>query len=241
MTHEFDKDYWESHWQQVGSGRDAGDRVEPPANPHLAVETGDCAPGTALDAGCGEGFEAMWLAARGWQVTAADISAGALARAAERAGTGTASDRVRWVEADLEVWEPEERFDLVTTNYAHPSMPQLAFYERISRWVAPGGTLLVVGHLADGDEHSPGHDHVHGDDRAHGHQHGHEHEHEHEQDHRSGLPPARASVTAASVAAVLDASEWEVVTADERARTVTGPSGQEATLHDVVVRAVRRG
>ena len=221
MTHEFDQDYWESHWQQAGSG---GDGVEPPANPHLAVETGDCAPGTALDAGCGEGFEARWLAARGWQVTAADISAEALARASARARGDAASDRVRWVEADLEVWEPDDRFDLVTTHYAHPSMPQLAFYERLSRWVAPGGTLLVVGHLQDGGDHPVGHDH----------------RHDHASDHQHGRHPAKASVTAASVAAVLDPSEWDVVTADERARTVTGPSGPGVTLHDVVVRALRR-
>ena len=53
---------------------------------------------------------------------------------------------MQWVEADLSVWEPDERFDLVTTHYAHPAGPQLAFYERVSGWVAPGGTLLIVGH-----------------------------------------------------------------------------------------------
>ena len=53
---------------------------------------------------------------------------------------------MEWVEADLGVWDPGTRFDLVTTHYAHPAMPQLDFYERIAGWVAPGGTLLVVGH-----------------------------------------------------------------------------------------------
>lgn len=62
---------------------------------------------------------------------------------------------IRWVEADLSTGEPDSRFDLVTTHCAHPATPQLAFYERISHWVAPGGTLMIVGHL-----HSPGTGHV---------------------------------------------------------------------------------
>ncbi|WP_370121768.1 class I SAM-dependent methyltransferase [Arthrobacter sp. MW3 TE3886] len=110
-------------------------------NPHLVRETGGLAPGTALDAGCGTGAEATWLAARGWQVTGADISGAALAQAAERAEGQSAPGRVTWVEADLTSWAPGGRFDLVTTHYAHPAMPQLAFYERISHWVAPGGML----------------------------------------------------------------------------------------------------
>jgi SAM-dependent methyltransferase len=141
MTHGFDKNYWEQHWHQA---RSSG----PAPNPHLAREAGDLAPGTALDAGCGTGAEARWLAARGWQVTAADISAEALARAAAEPAAGP----VRWVEADLTVWHPGTRYDLVTTHYAHPAMPHLAFYDRVADWVAPGGTLLIVGHR-------PGHHH----------------------------------------------------------------------------------
>ncbi|WP_409491509.1 class I SAM-dependent methyltransferase [Amycolatopsis sp. cmx-11-12] len=143
MTHGFDKDYWEEHWRQNGAGS--------PPNPYLAREIGDLVPGTALDAGCGEGAEAIWLASRGWRVTAVDISAAALARAAER---GT-PERLRWVEADLGNWTPETTFDLVTTHYAHPAMPQLEFYDRVAHWVAPGGTLLVVGHLHT--QHGHGH------------------------------------------------------------------------------------
>ncbi len=138
MSHEFDKPYWEEHWRQA---------YHPGVvNPYLEREIGGLAPGTALDAGCGEGAEASWLASQGWQVTGADISAEALARAAGRDAA------VRWVEADLTTWEPDSRFDLVATHYAHPAMPQLAFYQRIAEWVAPRGTLLIVGHL-----HNPGH------------------------------------------------------------------------------------
>jgi SAM-dependent methyltransferase len=135
VTHAFDKDYWESHWQEANGGELA-------ANPYVARETANLAPGTALDAGCGEGAEAIWLATRGWVVTAADISTAVLARAASRAGPGG----VQWVEADLSVWEPDERFDLVMTHYAHAALPQLMLYERLAGWVAPGGTLLIVGH-----------------------------------------------------------------------------------------------
>ena len=119
-----------------------------PPNPYLAREISGLVPGTALDAGCGAGAEAIWLASHGWQVTAADISSEALARAAERAAAaGGWPSACEWVEADLSVWEPGTRFDLVTTHYAHPAMPQLEFYDRIAGWVAPGGTLLIVGHL----------------------------------------------------------------------------------------------
>ncbi|GAB2975737.1 class I SAM-dependent methyltransferase [Saccharothrix stipae] len=150
MAHGFDKEFWEQHWQQ-GSGGGPASMAGNPPNPYLARETGELAPGTALDAGCGAGAEAIWLASHGWRVTAVDISAEALARAAERAAASGASERLRWVEADLGVWHPGTEFDLVTTHYAHPATSQLEFYDRIAGWVAPGGTLLIVGHL-----HTPG-------------------------------------------------------------------------------------
>ena len=141
--HSFDKAYWSEHWQEAGE--------QLPPNPHLVAEVKDLTPGTAVDAGCGEGAEALWLAQQGWQVTAVDLSPEALERAASRAGDA----HVDWVEADLTTWEPVAQVDLVTTHYAHPAMPQLAFYSRISQWVAPGGTLLVVGHLHDAHGHEP--------------------------------------------------------------------------------------
>lgn len=146
MSTDFDADFWKAHWQRPGALGAA-----PSANPHLA-EVSALPPGRALDAGCGEGAEAIWLAARGWQVTAADISPEALARASRRAAD--AGVEVSWVPADLSVWRPESAFDLVTTFYAHPTIPQLDFYARLADWVAPGGTLLVVGH---GEAHEHGH------------------------------------------------------------------------------------
>ena len=229
MTHDFDKPYWERHWQGRPDG-DASMATNPP-NPHLVRETGGLAPGTALDAGCGAGAEAIWLASRGWQVTGADISAEALAQAAARAAVHEVADRVRWVEADLGTWEPDRQFDLVTTHYAHPAMPQLAFYDRLAGWVAPGGTLLVVGHLAhsDGPEGQ-----ARGQGQGQGHGPGRPQEHGHE-------PPAEATATAAAITARLDGSRWTVVTAAEPVRTLGGHEGRTAELHDVVVRAVRHG
>jgi SAM-dependent methyltransferase len=204
----FDKDYWESHWRQTG-GTGPGQAVGP--NPYLVTETAGLPRGTALDAGCGEGAEALWLAEQGWQVTAVDISAEALARARRRGLGSPGSDRVTWVEADLSDWEPDQQHDLVASHYAHPAMPQLAFYDRLTGWVAPGGTLLIVGHL-----------HTH-DDAAHDH----------------WQPPEETLVTTASITARLDSAQWDVVTAAEHVRTVTDREGEEVTLHDVVVRATR--
>jgi hypothetical protein len=99
-------------------------------------------------------------------------------------------------------------------------MPQLAFYERISGWVAPGGTLLIVGHLHTSE--TPGHGHSQ-EQRGHGHN-----------------PPEEASVTAASITVGLDATEWDIVTADEPIRTLTNRAGRTVQLDDVVVRATRR-
>jgi SAM-dependent methyltransferase len=220
MTHEFDKQYWEQHWRQS----DGGSMSASAPNPYLATELASLTPGTALDAGCGAGAEAIWLAAQGWRVTAVDISATALAQAAARAADSGTSDSVVWVEADLGVWQPDALFDLVTTHYAHPAMPQLDFYARLAEWVALGGTLLIVGHLAS-------------EDGVAGHGHGHE---GHGSGHAGGEPPSEASVRAADVAALLGERGWQVVTADERHRVVAGDRQAAVSLHDVVVRAVRR-
>jgi SAM-dependent methyltransferase len=207
--HAFDQGYWDRHYRGPEERHPSG-----PPNPHLVRETIALTPSTALDAGCGEGAEALWLADRGWDVTAADIASEALSRARSRAA-GAHAGRVRWEEVDLGSWEPEQQFDLVTTHYAHPAMPQLDFYDRIAGWVAPGGTLLVVGHLHEGSGHDPGRDEAH-----------------------PGEPPAKATVTAADVVNRLDRTGWEVLTAEARSRTVSR-GGAERTLHDVVVRARR--
>lgn len=217
MTHSFDQDYWDQHWHGDQAGGQVAMAVSPP-NPHLMREVGNLEPRAALDAGCGAGAEAIWLASRGWQVTGADIAGEALTRAAERAAANGVADQVQWVQADLTTWEPGTRYDLVTTHYVHPAMPQLEFYDRIASWVSPGGTLLIVGHLHHG--RGPGHGHGHGNG--------------------GGEPPASASVTTADITARLDPTVWDVVTAEESQRTLSGHGRSAVTLHDVVVRATRR-
>jgi SAM-dependent methyltransferase len=201
MSHEFDKGYWQQHWNDT---HPAGGM---PPHPALDTELSGHGPGTALDAGAGEGAEAAWLASRGWNVTAVDISSEALRRASERFSTVASS--VTWVEADLTVWQPPRPFDLVTTFYAHPTIPQLAFYERISRWVAPSGTLLIVGHH-----------HAHGHAERHGH-------------------PQSAVTGPELIRELLDPAAWQVETAEVRERSVATPAGHATTLHDVVFRARR--
>ena len=193
-----------------------------PPNPHLIREVSRLVPGTALEAGCGAGTEALWLASQGWQVTGADIAAEALTIAARRSAELGLSGRVSWVEADLSAWEPPARYDLVTTHYAHPAIPQLDFYERLASWVAPRGTLLIVGHL---------------NDAGHGRHGGHVTHAGHD---RGAHPPAEAGVTAASVTARLEADRWEIVTAEEASREMPGHGGAPVAVHDVVVTATRR-
>ena len=154
-----------------------------------------------------------------------------MARAAERAAAEGVGDRVEWVRADLGSWEPARAYDLVTTHYAHPAMPQLEFYDRLSAWVAPGGSLLVVGHLHTGHA-----------DMAHGGHAGHA-DHGHATTERrttTSRPPRRASPRA-SITERLDPATWDVVTAGEHTRTLDGAGGGHGILQDVVVRAVRRG
>lgn len=112
-------------------------------NPQLVAEASHLAPGTALDVGCGEGADAVWLASRGWRVTAVDFAAAALERAAANAG-GIAVD---WVRADVRLGVPGGPYDLVSAQFFHlPGEPRQALFARLAAAVAPGGTLLIVGH-----------------------------------------------------------------------------------------------
>ncbi|GAA1122566.1 class I SAM-dependent methyltransferase [Citricoccus alkalitolerans] len=233
--HRFDQEYWERHWTpDAETGEGVGQAV--PVSPYLEAETGHLAPATALDAGCGKGTEALWLAHRGWQVTGADISATALAAAAARAKTEGMAGRVSWTEADLTRWEPGRTWDLVVTHYAHPDSGQLAFYERIASWVAPGGTLLIVGHL-----HAPHAGHPsHGEHHQHvghvGHV-GHVSHHGHGGHDGSGHPEG-STATLAGITALFAVPGWTVERGYESTRTVEAGE-RPVTLRDVIVRATR--
>lgn len=118
------------------------------ANPQLVAEAGRLTPGTALDLGCGEGGDVIWLAEQGWRVTGADFSAKGLERAAAHAAEAGVADRCDWWQVDARTFEAGDReFDLVTTHFLHPPEGSIVdVVRRLAPAVAPGGHLLVVGH-----------------------------------------------------------------------------------------------
>jgi SAM-dependent methyltransferase len=112
----------------------------------LVQETGDLAPGRALDVAAGEGRNAIWLAERGWRVLAVDFSRVALGRGARLAAERGVE--VEWELADVTRWTPTPRgFDLVVVLYLHlEADTMLGVVRRAADAVAEGGTILVVGH-----------------------------------------------------------------------------------------------
>ncbi|MGM1058659.1 SAM-dependent methyltransferase [Saccharothrix sp. Mg75] len=119
-------------------------------NELLVREVAHLDPGTALDLGCGEGGDALWLAAQGWRVTAVDVSGVALARAEAAAVEAGVADRVEWRRHDLSRTFPEGEFDLVSAQFLHSEWAaegeRDSILARAAEAVAPGGVLLVVGH-----------------------------------------------------------------------------------------------
>lgn len=114
-------------------------------NGALVAEVADLPPGQALDVGCGEGADAVWLARRGWHVTALDVSRVALDRAAAHARE--AGVDIAWVHAGLvEAALPTASFDLVSAQYPALRHTELDAERALLGAVAPGGTLLLVTH-----------------------------------------------------------------------------------------------
>ena len=182
-------------------------------NPQLLAEVADLEPGLALDVGCGEGADAVWLAQRGWQVVATDISGVAIERASEhvRSADPSVAARVEWRQVDLLVSAPEpDTFDLVSVQFMHlPPELRTQLFTSLASSVRSGGTLLVVGH--------------------------------HPSDLLTGVRrPSEPELlyTADDVAKLLGPS-WTVVVSDSRPRLATTPDGVEVTVHDAVLRAVR--
>ena len=132
-------EYWENRYRESGKSWSGN------ANAALVREIDGVAPGTALDLGCGEGGDALWLAHNGWSVTAVDIAPSALAiGAAEQ----QPDDDITWVAADLSDWVPPRSYDLVSACFLHSTvdLPREEILRRAAAAVAAGGTLLVVGH-----------------------------------------------------------------------------------------------
>jgi len=127
---------WDRRWEERGF-HCADDPVGV-----LAGELEHLTPGRALDLGCGAGRTALWLADRGWRVTAVDFSEAALAIARRH------NREVDWVLADVREYEPEpEAFDLALVLYMHlPPGERSALLARAAAAIVPGGTLAVLGH-----------------------------------------------------------------------------------------------
>jgi 2-polyprenyl-3-methyl-5-hydroxy-6-metoxy-1,4-benzoquinol methylase len=198
----FDREFWEDRWAQVL--RDHPDHIaQRPPNERLVGEFADLRPGRALDAGCGHGSEALWLATRGWRVTAVDFSAAALAHArstADAIGPGIA-ERIDWVEGDLGQWSPPAgEFDLVISLYVHVAGPVEEMVRRLATGVAPGGTLFMVGHRPIDPETG------------------------------AETPAAgQVQVSVDEATAALDAHDWTLLIAEDRRRPVAG-SGVDAVI-----------
>jgi SAM-dependent methyltransferase len=142
-------------WDQRYSSREQVWSGQP--NTALVSEAAGLRPGRALDVGCGEGADALWLAGRGWQVTALDVSKVALDRAAEQARR--VGIQVLWLHAGLvEAALPPRSFDLVSAQY--PALPRTGAHDAeraLLGAVAPGGVLLVVHHRPPGKEQAEAH------------------------------------------------------------------------------------
>lgn len=213
MSEHLDKTFWEQNWDRLY--RDHADVLSKRGpNAQLIAEAAHLTPGTALDAGCGQGTDAIWLASRGWRVTAVDFIASALRQAQRRVETldSDVAGRIDWKQADLSTWTPVEgSFDLVCSLYVHGMAPREAFFRRLAAAVAPGGTLLVVGH--------------------------------HPADRTSTSRDAATGVyfAAADVAGILEPTRWVITVAETRTRAENDFHGHEVTRYDAVLGANRPG
>jgi SAM-dependent methyltransferase len=207
----FTQEFWDARYRRhkhLWSGR---------PNPHLVAEIADLAPARALDVGCGEGADAIWLAQQGWEVTGSDVSVVALERAeANAAQTGPeVTDRTSWRRVDLfaepEEWEPLGAYELVNSQYVHfpPEVRDRAL-DRLAGAVTSGGHLLIVAHHPS-DLEIPG--------------------------LRPNLP--ELFCTPSELAAGLDPGQWEIVTAAEPERPARGPDGEPVMVRDTVLHARR--
>lgn len=201
----FTQEFWDDRYRsadRLWSGQ---------PNPQLVAQVSDLPPGEALDAGCGEGADAIWLASRGWTVTAVDVSAVALDRAAAHAAAEGV--QVGWQREDLLTWDPgPSRFDLVMAHFMHLPNPELqSLHDRLAAAVRPGGTLLIVAHHPDDMRVNVG-----------------------RTAHVILFPSAE------QLAASLDPASWEIMVAAAVGRPAIDLDGQPVTVRDTVLRAARR-
>ncbi|MEU6642684.1 class I SAM-dependent methyltransferase [Saccharomonospora sp. NPDC046836] len=198
--------FWEDRYRdsdRIWSGR---------PNPLLVREVRGLSPGRALDLGCGEGADAVWLALRGWQVTGVDISQIALDRAATHAAAEGA-EGVRWERRDLGQTFPTGRYDLVNAQFLQSpvALDQDHVLRQAAGAVVGGGTLLVVMHAGWPSWHSA-------------------------DQHADVTFPALHQVLD-----ILDPSgdAWHVDTLESVERSCPSPDGQAGTRRDNVWRMTR--
>lgn len=198
----YDQPFWEQLWSKTL--REHANKVaQRPPNVHLVGEIVNLQPGRALDAGCGHGADTLWLATHGWQVTAVDFSASALAhgRSMAEAAGAEVSERIVWIEGDLATWIAQPgQFDLVVCLYVHLAGSVEEMVQRMADGVAIGGTLLIVGHRPI--------------------------------DPTTGAATAAAGqvqISVESAVAALDPRRWELVVAEERPRSIAG-TGVDAVI-----------
>ena len=202
-----DAAFWDDRYRSVETDWSG----EP--NAQVVVELTGIAPARALDVACGEGMDAIWLAARGWHVTATDISAVALERNSKIDIRAEVMERIDWFQADLITWTPPvASFDLVTAQFLHlPPVIREAVFRKLAAAVKPAGTLLIVGH--------------------------------HPSDLQTTItrpPLPELFYTAEDVAALLEPNRWDTIVAAARPRNATDSKGNSVTIHDAVLRAQRR-
>jgi cyclopropane fatty-acyl-phospholipid synthase-like methyltransferase len=203
---DFSRESWEERYRSrraIWSGQPNQplvDEVE-----HLAE------PGRALEVGCGEGADAVWLAGQGWLVTAVDLSSTALERASAHAQEAGVAHHIDFTDAAIEeVIATRGPFNLVTSLFTHPEQGGRWLVETLAPAVAEGGMLLVIGHHPT-DPHAASHDDL-----------------------------KYAAFAAEDVSDALDRSEWEV-SATLRERTTRDADGHEVLWRDSVLAARRHG
>ncbi|WP_017586403.1 class I SAM-dependent methyltransferase [Nocardiopsis ganjiahuensis] len=193
-------------WDGVHTTRPAA--TDPRPNSRLVEAVTGLAPGRALDLGCGEGGDALWLARRGWHVTAVDLSAVAVARLAALARSHGLQELVTAERHDLHAAFPRGRFDLVCAHYLHSphDLDRPTVLRAAAHALHPGGSLLIVDHGSTAPWSW-------------------------NQDPDTSYPTPQE--VAAGIG--LDPATWTVERADTPRRIATGPGGRTAEVTDHVL------